>query len=64
MAKSVVDGGNCDDIFSSEEIDGTYEGIIRAWTMNAKTKEDTFIFHSIELGRTGQSYSCTHKTDK
>jgi len=55
-ATSVADGGNCDNIFSSEEEDGTYEGTIKAWTMSTKTKEDTFLFHLIEPGCTGQSY--------
>lgn len=56
MATPVVYRGKCDDIFFSEEEDVTYEETIRAWDINAKTKEDTFPFHSIESGRKCQSF--------
>ena len=56
-ATSVVNVGTGDESFSSE-VDGDTidDGNIRQWAMDARTEEGTYLFHSVEPGRTGQCY--------
>ena len=57
MATSVIFMGTGDEQFT-KDIDGKdyADGSIRERAMKAKSKDGTFLFHSIEPGRTGQGY--------
>ena len=64
-ATSVVNVGKGGEIFTLKmgNEDG-YDGSIREWAMNAKTADDTYLFHSVEEGRRGQCYFLHEETRK
>ena len=64
MATSVMNGGTGDETFKQNERDGEYNGNIFKWAMNTKTKNDTFLFHSVEPGQKGKRFVSSPKTPR
>ena len=54
-AISVIDGGSSGGIFTSTASEEN-QGTIRTWAMNARAKDDTFLFWSVDRGHPGQIY--------
>ena len=61
----MVDMGDGDENFNTAVEGEEYaDGNIRDWAMEAKTTDDSYLFHLVEPGRPGQCFFYTRKTDR
>jgi len=55
-AISVMDGGDGNDLFSEEDNSNQHDGSLCQWAMDARSKDSSYLFNSVEGGRKGQTY--------